>query len=242
MLLTTGYISTLDSRLTTSHIRTASHAVKLFMSTVNVAIVLNLAKTSVPTRNKESTSGNQDKTYITSSAKTDSHFTGNSHAKTSVQGFKSNELTSTESVLINAGSEHSNKVNSLLVETSTRQSSNDVLGFESTSPFEGEIQMRSASGIESGIESVDSVSYSEWIHSTVSYLTSTATSLRIRLESSVTLSGKDMLSSSESSYTFEQYDSSDMSDTSYSNDESEVPYRVTSTLETRTIIQPLFRG
>jgi hypothetical protein len=223
---------------------TASHAVKLFMSTVNVANVINLPKTILPSINKESTSGNQDQTYVTTTGKTHTHSSRNSHAKPSVQGFKSNELTSTESVLINAGSEHSNKVNSLLVETSTRESPNDVLGFESTSPFEGEIQMRSTSesGIESGIESVDSVSYSEWIHSTVSYLTSTATSLRIRLESSVTLSGKDMLSSSESSYTFDQYDSSDISDTSYSNDESELPYRVTSTLETRTIIQPLFRG
>jgi hypothetical protein len=203
------------STLKSSRLSRASRAV--IMSTGDVSNGLNVAESRLASTLKEWSSVNKYESDVTSSAKTDSYFTGNSRAKLNVPFFKSKELTSSGRVHITGGNEYYEEVTAVFVESSTREASTDVLGFES--------------------ESVNSHSYSDWLHSTLSFLSSTTTiSVPIRLESSVTLWWKDRLSSSDTSYT------SDTIDTTYLNEESEVPSELTSTVHSHTFIQPRFRG
>ena len=234
----TADISRLDSRLKSSLISRASRGV--IMSTLNVA------KSSLPSVQNESPTGKNYETDMTPTVKTDSPFTGNSHAKNSLHDFKPNELTSAESVHITRGSDYYEEVTTVLVQSSKREGSTELFRFESESTFATEIQSEVTSVIESGTdnggESVDSMSYSGWIDSTWSFLSGSATSVPIVLESSGRLLDKDMLSSSESSFTIERYASSSMIDMSYVNDGRELSTKVTSTSDRHTIIHPPFRG
>ena len=177
----------------------------------------NVAKVSLSSKHTDSTIGNNYEASISLNAKTDAYLTANSPDDASFKRFNYKELTSDESDHITRGSGSPEQVPDVVVETTSFITSTDVVVFESdiTSASESDI---------------------------TSFLSAITSSVAAGLESSVTLSGPDLLSPSESSYTSEHYGSSDMIDTSYLNEEADLTTSVTSILDTPRLIQPPFRG